>query len=153
MNGGAICGCAVMGFLTAKWGVRFMTVLMLLVMSGSIAAFGMLPIDAVGLIRSASFFIGFASFATAVGIFSIMASGFPTHVRSTGIGFAFTAGRLGAAVGAYLGGFFLSLGLVRPQLCLVLAVPGVIAAVIVGILAKRNRGAPEAAGRLAADPG
>ncbi|HMB72924.1 MAG TPA: MFS transporter, partial [Gammaproteobacteria bacterium] len=141
MNLGAIFGCAVMGFLTAKWGVRFMTVLMLLVMSGSIAAFGTLPIDAVQLIRASSFFIGFASFATAVGIFSIMASGFPTHVRSTGIGFAFTAGRLGAAVGAYLGGFFLSLGLLRPQLCLVLAVPGVIAAVIVGILAKRNLGA------------
>ena len=140
MNLGAIVGCAVMGFLTAKWGVRLMTVTMLLIMSASIALFGTLPIEAVQLIRAASFFIGFASFATAVGIFSIMASGFPTHVRSTGIGFAFTAGRLGAAAGAWLGGFFLSLGLERPELCLVLAVPGVAAAAVVAVLAKRNTG-------------
>lgn len=141
MNGGAICGCAVMGFLTAKWGVRPMTVAMLLIMSAAIAAFGTLPIDAVQLIRTSSFFIGFASFATAVGIFSIMASGFPSHVRSTGIGFSFTAGRLGAAAGAYLGGLFLSFGFERPQLCLILAVPGVMAAGIVSLLAKRNLGA------------
>jgi MFS family permease len=140
MNYGAILGCAVMGFMTAKWGVRPMTVAMLLIMSASIAAFGRLPIDAVQLIRTSSFFIGFASFATAVGIFSIMASGFPSHVRSTGIGFSFTAGRLGAAAGAYLGGLFLSLGFERPQLCLVLAVPGVIAAGVVSLLAKRNVG-------------
>lgn len=141
MNGGAICGCAVMGFLTAKWGVRPMTVAMVLIMSAAIAAFGALPIDAVRLIRTASFFIGFASFATAVGIFSIMASGFPSHVRSTGIGFAFTAGRLGAAAGAYLGGLFLSVGFDRPELCLVLAVPGVVAAGIVSLLARQNFGA------------
>ncbi len=138
MNYGAILGCAVMGFLTAKWGVRPMTIAMLLIMSASIAAFGRLPIDAVQLIRTSSFFIGFASFATAVGIFSIMASGFPSHVRSTGIGFSFTAGRLGAAAGAYLGGLLLGFGLERPELCLILAVPGVVAAGIVGVLAKRN---------------
>jgi MFS family permease len=138
MNYGAILGCAVMGFLTAKWGVRPMTIIMLLIMSASIAAFGRLPIDAVQLIRTSSFFIGFASFATAVGIFSIMASGFPSHVRSTGIGFSFTAGRLGAAAGAYLGGLLLAFGLERPELCLVLAVPGVIAAGVVSVLAKRN---------------
>jgi MFS family permease len=138
---GAIIGCLIVGTFTAKLGVRPVTVALLLIMAVAIAAFGALPLDAVQLIRTSSFFVGFAAFATAVGIFSIMASGFPSHVRSTGIGVAFTAGRLGAAAGAYLGGFFWEIiGLDRAALCLVLAIPAVIAAFVVGALAKRNYG-------------
>jgi len=140
-DAGAIIGCLVVGMITAKLGVRPVTVGLLLIMAAAIAAFGTLPLDAVQLIRTSAFFIGFAAFATAVGIFSIMASGYPSHVRSTGIGVAFTAGRLGAATGAYLGGFFWEVvGLDRGWLCVVLAIPGVIAAVLVGTLAKRNFG-------------
>ena len=40
--------------------------------------------------------------------------------------------------GAFLGGLLLSLGFERPELCLVLAVPGVVAAGVVSVLAKRN---------------
>ena len=139
-NIGAIFGCGVVGVFTAKWGVRTVTVLMLLIMAAAIAAFGTLPLEAVGLIRMSSFFIGFAAFATAVGIFSIMASGFPAHVRGTGIGLSFTAGRFGSAVGAYLGGLLLAMGLGRPELCVVLALPAVGAALIISVLAKRNAG-------------
>ena len=136
---GAIIGCLVVGTVTARLGVRPVTVSLLLILAAAIAAFGTLPLDAVQLIRTSAFFIGFASFATAVGIFSIMASGYPTHVRSTGIGVAFTAGRLGAAAGGYLGGFFLEVvGLERAGLCVVLSIPAVIAAFIVGALARRN---------------
>jgi MFS transporter, AAHS family, vanillate permease len=138
---GAIIGCLVVGAVTAKLGVRPVTVALLLIMAAAIAAFGTLPLDAVQLIRTSAFFVGFAAFATAVGIFSIMASGYPSHVRSTGIGVAFTAGRLGAATGAYLGGFFWEVvGLDRAALCVVLSIPAVIAAAIVGALAKRNFG-------------
>lgn len=50
-------------------------------------------------------------------------------------------GRLGAAAGGYLGGFFLEvIGLERAGLCVVLAIPAVIAAFLVGVLAKRNFG-------------
>jgi len=148
---GAIIGCLVVGWFTARLGVRPVTMVLLLIMSASIALFGMLPLEAVQTIRVSSFFIGFAAFATAVGIFSIMASGYPSHVRSTGIGVAFTAGRLGAAVGGYLGGFFLEVvGLDRAGVCLVLAIPGVIAAFVVGALAKRNfAGVPTRTGHVA----
>jgi MFS family permease len=146
-NIGAIIGCAVVGFFTAKWGVRTVTVSMLLIMAGAIAAFGTLPLDAVGLIRTSSFFIGFAAFATAVGIFSIMASGYPAHVRGTGIGLAFTAGRFGSAVGAYLGGYLLAMGLGRPELCVVLALPAVGAAIVISFLARRNAGYTAAIGQ------
>ncbi len=114
---------------------------MLLIMALAIAAFGTLPLEAVGLIRIASFFIGFAAFATAVGIFSIMASGFPAHVRGTGIGLSLTAGRLGSACGAYLGGLLWALGLARPELCVVLALPAVGAAIVMSFLARRNASA------------
>jgi MFS family permease len=139
---GAVIGCLVVGTVTARLGVRPVTMSLLVIMAIAIAAFGALPLEAVQAIRISSFFVGFAAFATAVGIFSIMASGYPAHVRSTGIGVAFTAGRLGAAVGGYLGGFLLEIvGLDRAGLCLVLAIPAVIGAVIVGALAKRNFGA------------
>jgi MFS family permease len=149
---GAIIGCLVVGMVTARLGVRPVTVGLLLVLAAAIAAFGTLPLDAVTLIRTSAFFIGFASFATAVGIFSIMASGYPPHVRSTGIGVAFTAGRLGAAAGGYLGGFFLEvIGLERAGLCVVLAIPAVIAAFVVGALARRNAAATAPASARAAE--
>lgn len=142
-NYGAVLGCLVVGMITAKLGVRPVTMALLLIMAGAIAAFGILPLDEVQLMRIAAFFIGFAAFATAVGIFSIMASGYPSHVRSTGIGVAFTAGRLGAAAGGFLGGFFQDVfDLERAGLCIVLALPAVVAAFIVGALAKRNFGGP-----------
>src|SRR5690606_12684342 len=122
-NIGAIVGCAVVGIFTAKWGVRMVTVTMLVITAVAIAAFGTPPLEAVGLIRTSSFFIGFASFAAAIGVFSIMASGFPAHVRATGIGLSFTAGRFGSAIGAYLGGFLLAIGFERPELCVILALP------------------------------
>lgn len=137
-NIGAIVGCATVGIFTASCGLRRVTVTMLVIMAAAIAAFGTLPLEAVDLIRTSSFFIGFASFAAGVGVFSIMASGFPSHVRATGIGLSFTAGRFGSAVGAYLGGFLLALGLERPALCVVLALPTIGAAIVIHFLSKRN---------------
>ncbi|AEC19395.1 hypothetical protein PT7_0855 [Pusillimonas sp. T7-7] len=137
-NIGAIVGCAVVGIFTAKWGVRMVTVTMLVITAVAIAAFGTLPLEAVGLIRTSSFFIGFASFAAAIGVFSIMASGFPAHVRATGIGLSFTAGRFGSAIGAYLGGFLLAIGFERPELCVILALPTIGAAIVISFLGKRN---------------
>jgi MFS family permease len=149
---GSIIGCLVVGLITARLGVRPVTVALLLIMSAAIAAFGVLPLDAVQLMQVAAFFIGFAAFATAVGIFSIMASGYPSHVRSTGIGVAFTAGRLGAAAGGFLGGFFQDIfDLERAGLCIVLAIPAIIAAFIVGELAKRNFGGAPVAAPLPAE--
>src|SRR5690606_36094098 len=145
-NIGAIFGCAIVGLFTARWGVRAVTVSMLIIMAAAIAAFGTLPLDAVQLIRTSSFFIGFAAFATAVGIFSIMASSFPAHVGGTGIGLSLTAGRLGSAFGAYLGGVLLALGLARPELCVVLALPAVAAAGVIAVLARRNAGTIDAVG-------
>lgn len=137
-NIGAIVGCAIIGIFTAKWGLRLVTVTMLVIMAAAIAAFGVLPLEAVGLIRASSFFIGLAAFAMSVGAFSIMASGFPPYVRGTGIGLSFTAGRFGSAVGAYLGGFLLAMGLERPELCVILALPAIGAAIVLSLLAKRN---------------
>jgi len=70
-------------------------------------------------------FIGLAAFAMSVGAFSIMASRFPPHVRGTRIGLSFTAGHFGTAAGAYLGGVLLAMGLERPELCVVLALPAI----------------------------
>lgn len=137
-NIGAIVGCSAVGIFTARWGVRTVTVTMLVITAAAIAAFGTLPLEAVGLIRTSSFFIGFASFAAAVGVFSIMASGFPPHVRATGIGLSFTAGRFGSAVGAYLGGILLAWGFERPELCVILALPAIGAAIVISFLGKRN---------------
>jgi predicted MFS family arabinose efflux permease len=151
MNIGAMVGCAAVGIFTARWGVAAVTIRMLVFMAAAIAAFGTLPLEAVGLIRVSAFFIGFAAFATAVGMFSIMASGFPAHVRGTGIGLSLTAGRLGSAAGAYLGGLLWATGLARAELCIVLALPAVGAAIVMRFLARRNLGVPVAAMQVPAE--
>ena len=58
---------------------------------------------------------------------------------------------LGSAAGAYLGGLLWAAGLARAELCIVLALPAVGAAIVMRFLARRNLGAPVAAMQVPAE--
>ncbi len=59
---------------------------------------------------------------------SFVASNYPSHVRSTGLGVCNTVGRLGGILGPTLGGFLMSAALPMFFNCLAFAIPGLIAA-------------------------
>jgi len=56
---------------------------------------------------------------------------YPTHVRSTGVGWALTVGRLGSIVGPLLGGYMQMWGLTFSQYFVVFAIPSFLCAALV----------------------
>jgi AAHS family 4-hydroxybenzoate transporter-like MFS transporter len=70
------------------------------------------------------------------GMNAFAATFYPTYLRSTGVGWALGIGRIGAIVGPYIGGSMIGAKWTSQQLFLAAAVPAVISAVTLMILAK-----------------
>jgi AAHS family 4-hydroxybenzoate transporter-like MFS transporter len=72
--------------------------------------------------------------ASQAGVIALTAVTYPVAVRSTGVGWAFAAGRLGAVVGPLLGGAMLSRGWHTDVILIVVAVPALIGAAAIALL-------------------
>jgi AAHS family 4-hydroxybenzoate transporter-like MFS transporter len=70
------------------------------------------------------------------GMNAFAATFYPTYLRSTGVGWALGIGRVGAIVGPYIGGSMIGAKWTSQQLFLAAAVPAVISAVTLMILAR-----------------
>jgi len=79
--------------------------------------------------------------ASQAGVIALAAVTYPVAVRSTGVGWAFAAGRLGAVVGPLLGGIMLGWGWHTDRILMVLGGPALIGAaavVAMMVLGRRN---------------
>lgn len=124
-NVGAFLGILVLGGLAIRIGLRrtvfvFLggaAVLMMMfgLFSGSILVLLMFGV------------IGFAMQAGFVGLYPVAARMYPTEVRSTGIGWAIGAGRLGAVLGPLVAGYLVGAGLGLTANFIIFAVPCIIA--------------------------
>jgi benzoate transport len=110
-NIGGATGGAIFGFLMHRFGIKWPTIVMLLLGAGAVAVFGLggKETTLVGW-RFAVFCTGFATNAAIVGFYCAFAFGFPAHVRATGTGFAIGAGRIGAAGSPILAGSLFTAG-------------------------------------------
>ena len=104
--GGAIGG-ALFGFLMQKWDIKWPTIVMLLIGSLAVAAFGIGRGSLEGW-RAATFMTGFFTNAAIVGFYSAFARGFPAYARATGTGLVLGIGRAGAAGSPILAGLLFS---------------------------------------------
>jgi benzoate transport len=104
--GGAIGG-ALFGFLMQKWDIKWPTIVMLLIGSAAVAAFGIGRGSLEGW-RAATFMTGFFTNAAIVGFYSAFARGFPAYARATGTGLVLGIGRAGAAGSPILAGLLFS---------------------------------------------
>lgn len=96
-----------------------------------------------------AFFAGLGVTGTFM-MFNGVASGlYPTFIRSTGVGTAYSVGRIGAVIGPLIGGMMLAMHVPLSSMFLVGAIPAVIAAAAVFALVPITRGM---IGRDAADP-
>ena len=95
-NVGGFLGSFTFGFVMAKFGLRWPTVLMLLVGSIGVASFGF-GRETLSAWQWATILAGFFTNAAISGFYAAFARGFPTHARGSGTGFALGVGRLGAA--------------------------------------------------------
>ncbi len=96
-NFGGAAGGAVFGLLTARFGLKPLTIVILVLNSHLDRYSAARPID-LQILMTIGFVVGFFGNAAVSGLYSIVAYAFPTHVRATGTGFVIGIGRGGAVI-------------------------------------------------------
>jgi MFS family permease len=109
-NIGGALGGFLFGFLLRKWDIKGPTVVVAVLGSMAVAAFG-IGSDTLWGWRMAAFLTMFFLNAAIVGYYAAFAHGFPAFARATGTGFVLGVGRAGAAGSPIIAGFlFVALG-------------------------------------------
>ncbi len=140
-NLGGAAGGAVFGILTARFGLKPLTVTILLLNFIAVATFGRSPADLTTLTWLA-IIVGFCGNAAISGLYSIVAYAFPTHVKATGTGFVVGVGRGGAVLSPILAGYLLEAEMGLPTVALIMGIGSLLAA---GVLLTLKMGSSQPA--------
>lgn len=129
-NMGGVLGGIAIGYLIDRWGAY--KVLMAAYLAGSLATIilGSVALD-INTLMAVVFCAGVGLMGGQLGLNALAAGFYPTHSRSTGIGWALGFGRVGSIIGPLVGGYLLSLNWDMQQLYLTAAVPAIVAALMV----------------------
>jgi benzoate transport len=103
-NVGGASGGAVLGLLSLRFGLKHLTMLVLVMSTIMVTVFGRGQADLAQLSLVCAV-TGFCTNAGVVGLYGILAQAFPTHVRATGTGFAVGTGRAGAMLAPIIAGY------------------------------------------------
>ena len=126
---GGIFGGLIAGWIAGRVGVKRLTFVTLFGMAAMIITFGLLP-PSLPLLVGNALLLGAMLFASACGCWLTIAFAFPPQMRATGLGIATTVGRIGSIFGPLTAGYLLAGGFDKPIICLLLAVPAMLAALI-----------------------
>jgi benzoate transport len=132
-NVGGMLGGALLGLLTLRFEVKRLTICVMVLGAVAVSLFGRSPPQ----LQQLAFFTAAALFFTnagIVGMYAIFAHVFPTHVRSSGTGFAIGVGRGGSVLGPPLAGWLFDQHYSLPTVSIVLALGTLIAAGILSML-------------------
>jgi MFS family permease len=140
-NAGGATGGAVLGLLSLRFGLKHLTMLVLVMSTIMVAVFGrgQATLAQLSLICAIT---GFFTNAGVVGLYGIMAQVFPTHVRATGTGFTIGIGRAGSMLAPIIAGFLFRAGYDLEFVAVTMGAGSLVAAVALWLLPFR----PEAAG-------
>ena len=131
-NIGAFFGIVTQGYFSSKFGLKKTIGIILILTSLLMACFELFIGSDLLLLVFA--FLGFGIQGGFVGLYAFAARMYPSEFKTTGIGWAMGAGRIGGIVGPKLGGVLIGMGLTIGTNFLVFAVPAFIA----GIMTWRN---------------
>lgn len=128
-NVGGALGGITFGILTARFGLKPLTIAILVLTTIGVTIFGRTPedLDRMALLAA---FAGFFGNAGVSGLYSIVAYAFPTHVRATGTGFVIGVGRAGAVLAPILAGVLFDANKGLPTVAMVLACGSLLAAIV-----------------------
>jgi MFS transporter, AAHS family, 4-hydroxybenzoate transporter len=126
-NLGAFFGIMTQGYLASQFGSRRTIFGFLAGTAILMAIFGYFTGSALVLVLFG--LIGFGVQGGFVGLYSVAARFYPTEIRSTGVGFAMSAGRIGGIVGPLVGGFLIAAGLSMTANFMIFAVPTLLAGI------------------------
>lgn len=135
-NVGGATGGAIFGMLAIRFGLKPLTVIALVVSSGMIFWFGSGADDLARLSMMVAA-TGFFTNSAIVGLYSLFAKVFPTHVRATGTGFAIGVGRGGAALAPVLAGYLFAAGFGLQTVALCMGFGSLLAAIALLMLKER----------------
>ncbi len=135
-NVGGASGGAIFGMLAIRFGLKPLTIFTLVISSGMIVWFGAGSNDlaALSMMVAAT---GFFTNSAIVGLYSLFAKVFPTHVRATGTGFAIGLGRGGAALAPVLAGYLFAAGFGLQTVALCMGFGSLLAAAALLMLKER----------------
>lgn len=131
-NVGGATGGAVLGFAAQRFGVKPMTILVLILSTVMVMIFGRTSGDLGHLIMICAI-AGFCANAGVVGLYALVAKAFPTHVRATGTGFVVGVGRGGSALAPMAAGFLFQGGFSLATVATILGMGSILAAAILFI--------------------
>jgi benzoate transport len=129
-NVGGACGGIVFGWLSRRLGLRPLTILVMVLTFILYNVFGNTPPELTLLILVAEV-SGFFGNAAVVGLYAIMATYFPTHVRASGTGLVIGIGRGGGVLAPIISGFLFSAGMSLASVTFIMALGAVLAAIAI----------------------
>jgi AAHS family 4-hydroxybenzoate transporter-like MFS transporter len=136
-NVGGIIGGLVLGLATLRFGLKAMVLGAFVIAALLTVAFGRLP-PSFGLIAVTAFVTGFFLIgAGAMGLYAIIGRSFPAHMRASGVGLTVGVGRIGSAIAPAAGGLLFASGLDRGGVALAMAIPALLAAILLMTLKVR----------------
>jgi MFS family permease len=132
-NVGGATGGAIFGLLATRFNLRPLTIITMIGGAGMIFWFGSHPRDLSALTAVVAFG-GFFTNSAVCGMYSLFAKVFPTHVRSTGTGFAIGIGRGGSMIAPVVAGYLFQLGFGLLFVSLVMGSAALLAALLLFFL-------------------
>lgn len=143
LNLGGVVAALLFGLLAVFFKNK---VLAIIAFIGATAAFLSMGIFFGGVTQTLvlAIFVGALIQACATGLFTLSPETFPTAVRTTGVGVAVTAGRIGAIISPILAGVLVDHGWAASSLYLLFAAPLVLGAIAVAMLNRPGTVTPEA---------
>jgi MFS family permease len=136
---GGVAGGLSLGFLSTRFQLRRLVATFMLSGAVVMTLFGQLDTQLSAMLVTA-FAIGFCLAGAMIGLYAIVADAYPVAVRSTGTGWAIGIGRLGAVTGPYVAGLLIAAGWDRALYFFTLAMPLVVAMILVLRLPGRQSG-------------
>jgi len=136
-NAGAILGVLALGYVADKKGLRELIALFCVLGGAFMVVFGLIS-EGLYLLLILTFFIGAFVDGGFAGLYSVAARIYPAEIRTTGIGWAIGAGRLGGIAGPYVGGLLAAAGWSTGATFFFFAVPMAFAAYAVMAIQSRE---------------
>jgi benzoate transport len=129
MNLAGAVGCVMFGVFAHQLGPRKFAAGLMVGLFAVTSLFGAMG-DSAPLLIAVTIAIGFCLFASITALYAIVPGAFPVSIRSTGIGFAMSIGRIGAVMGPFAAGIVFAQGVSSLTYCAMLAAPMLVSAVV-----------------------
>ena len=129
LNVGGATGGTVLGLLSLRYGVKPLTITVMVLSTIAVTLFGRSPADLTKL-TLICMVAGFCTNASITGMYAIFAKAFPTHVRASGTGFAVGVGRGGSVLAPIIAGFLFAANFSLPTVSLLMGLGSLVAALV-----------------------